>query len=268
MKNSNDPIKQENKKALPKFILMSVGGLVVGAVLGVVLVFLDDMNVSDALSAAGLSFTVHAAPWLLMALPIVELALCLPIYLSAKKQTAAWDGEDEAVGNEIETKLSVDLWLTSMATILNFFLAAALFSGFVDMTGNPMRLSPVKFFGGLGAFLVTLYVSAVLQQKLVDATKRLNPEKKGSVYDVKFHKKWMESCDEAERAIIGQCAFKAYQATSMTCLALWAVLGLGGMFFSWGFMPAMAVCIVWGVGQSVYSYWCIKLSKPGTPSAM
>ena len=149
-----------------------------------------------------------------------------------------------------------------MATILDFFLAAAQFSGFIEMEGNPMRGSPVNFFGGLGGFLVTLYVSAVLQQKLVDATKRMNPEKHGSVYDTKFHKKWMESCDEAERAVIGQCAFKAYQAMSMSCLILWAVLGVGGMFFSWGFMPAMTVCIIWGVGQTVYSYWCLKLGKP------
>ena len=189
-------------------------------------------------------------------------ALCLPIYFRAKKQYAHWDGEDENVSNEMETKLSVCLWITSMATILNFFLAAAQFSGFIEMEGNPMKGSPIKFFGGLGAFLVTLYVSAVLQQKLVDATKRMNPEKHGSVYDTKFHKKWMESCDEAERAVIGQCAFKAYQAMSMSCLILWAVLGLGGMFFSWGFMPAMTVCIIWGVGQSAFAYWTLKLGRP------
>ena len=264
MKDNNDPIKQENKKALPKFILMSVGGLVVGLILGVFLVFLDDMNLSDALTAAGRFFTIHAAPWLLIALPFAELALCLPIYFSANKQFKGWDGEDETFSNEIETKLSVGIWLTGLATILDFFLAAALFSGFLDMEGNPARVAPVSFFGGLGAFLVTLYVSAVLQQKIVDATKRLNPEKHGSVYDTKFQKKWLESCDEAERAIIGQCAMKAYQAVTITCLALWAVLGLGGMFFSWGFMPAMTVCIVWGVSQSVYCYWCIKLSKPGS----
>lgn len=262
MKQNNDPIRQENKKALPKFVLISVGGVILGGVLGVILVFLNVEDFADTLDSAGRLFAVHGAPWLLMALPLVELALCLPIYFRAKKQYAHWDGEDENVSNEMETKLSVCLWITSMATILNFFLAAAQFSGFIEMEGNPMKGSPIKFFGGLGAFLVTLYVSAVLQQKLVDATKRMNPEKHGSVYDTKFHKKWMESCDEAERAVIGQCAFKAYQAMSMSCLILWAVLGLGGMFFSWGFMPAMTVCIIWGVGQSAFAYWTLKLGRP------
>lgn len=268
MKNNNDPIKQENRKAIPKFILMSVLGLIGGGILGLALVFLGLENFGDTLVAAGVSFTINVAPWLLIALPIVELAVCLPIYFGAKKRLAAWDGEDEEASGLIETRLSVCLWITSMVNVLNFFLLAALFSGFIDMAGNPMRTSPVKFFGPLAAFLVTLYVGAVLQQKLVDATKKMNPEKHGSVYDTKFHKTWMESCDEAEKAVIGQCAFKAYQAVTLTCLILWAVLALGGMFFSWGFMPAMTVCIIWGVSQSVYCYWCLKLSNPGSTSAL
>ena len=247
MKNSNDSIRQENKKAIPKFILISVLALIGGGILGVALVFLNLGNFGEALAAAGVSFTINAAPWLLVALPVVELAACLPIYFGAKKQLAVWDGEDENVSGAIEIKLSVCLWITSAAT---------------------MRLTPVKFFGGMAAFLVTLYLSAVLQQKVVDATKQMNPEKHGSVYDTRFQKKWLESCDEAERAVIGQCALKSYQAMCHACLALWAIFALGGMFFSWGFMPAMTVCIVWGVGQSVYSYSCIKLSKPGSPQVL
>lgn len=265
MKSNNDPIKQENKKAMPKFILMSVLGIIGGGILGFAMAFLmDSSNFVESLTAAGVFFTVNIAPWLLIALPILELAVCLPIYFGAKKQLSAWDGEDEAVSGEIEGRLSVGMWITGMVNVLDFFLAAALLSGFASVDGNPMRLSPVTFFGGLGAFLLTLYLTAVLQQKLVDATKRLNPEKHGSVYDTKFQEKWMESCDEAEKAVIGQCALKAYQAVTVTCLALWAVLGLGGMFFNWGFLPAMAVCVIWGVGQSVYCYWSIKLAKPGT----
>ena len=34
MKQNNDPIRQENKKALPKFVLISVGGVILGGVLG------------------------------------------------------------------------------------------------------------------------------------------------------------------------------------------------------------------------------------------
>lgn len=266
MKNNSDEMaKRENKKALPKFILIVVLSLALGGVLGFALVTLNLQDFQDALDGAGLFFTNHAAPWLLIALPVAELAVCLPIYFSAKKQLAAWDGEDEAVSGQADVKLSVCLWITGLCTVAALFLLAAMFAGFVGNAGTERMMPAPMFFGGLAAFLADLLAPMIVQQKLVDLTKRLNPEKRGSVYDTKFQKKWYDSCDEAERAVIGRCAFQAYQAMCCTCMALWVVFALGGMFFNWGFLPAMAVCIVWGVGQSVYSWTCLKLDRSGGP---
>lgn len=263
MKNNNDAVRQENKKALPKFILIVAASLVVGMGLGLVLVKLNLENFQGALDRLALFFTNHAAGWLLIALPVIEFAVCLPIYFGAKRQLSAWDGEDEAVSNEIEAKLSVCVSVTGLCIVLTFFLLSALCAGFVGNAGTPQMMPAPMFFGGMAGFLVNLFAPVVLQQKLVDLTKRLNPEKHGSVYDSKFQKKWYESCDEAERAIIGQCAMKAYRAMCMTCMGLWVVFTLGGMFFNWGFLPALAVCIVWGAGQSAYSWACLKLGKSG-----
>lgn len=263
MKSNDNTARQENRKALPKFILIVVCSLILGGILGVVLVKLSLENFQEILDAAGLCFTNYVAPWLIIALPVVEMAVCLPIYFGAKKRLAAWDGEDEAVSDEVEGRLSVCIWITGLCVVLAFFLLSAMFAGFVQNAGTPQMMPKPLFFGGLAAFLADLFAPMVLQQKLVDLTKRLNPEKKGSVYDTKFQKKWYESCDEAERAIIGQCAFKAYQAMCRVCLGLWAVFALGGMFFSWGFLPSLAVCVVWGAGQSVYAWWTMKLGKNG-----
>lgn len=266
MKNNSDEMaKRENKKALPKFILIVVLSLALGGVLGFALVTLNLQDFQDALDGAGLFFTNHAAPWLLITLPVAELALCLPIYFSAKKQLAGWDGENEAVSGQADVKLSVCLWITGLCTVAALFLLAAMFAGFVGNAGTERMMPAPMFFGGLAGFLADLFAPMIVQQKLVDLTKRLNPEKRGSVYDTKFQKKWYDSCDEAERAVIGRCAFQAYQAMCWTCMALWVVFALGGMFFSWGFLPAMAVCIVWGVGQSVYSWTCLKLDRSGGP---
>lgn len=266
MKNNSDEMaKRENKKALPKFILIVVLSLALGGVLGFALVTLNLQDFQDALDGAGLFFTNHAAPWLLITLPVAELALCLPIYFSAKKQLAGWDGENEAVSGQADVKLSVCLWITGLCTVAALFLLAAMFAGFVGNAGTERMMPAPMFFGGLAAFLADLLAPMIVQQKLVDLTKRLNPEKRGSVYDTKFQKKWYDSCDEAERAVIGRCAFQAYQAMCCTCMALWVVFALGGMFFNWGFLPAMAVCIVWGVGQSVYSWTCLKLDRSGGP---
>lgn len=265
MKNGNDPIKQENKKAMPRFILIFVVCLVVGLALGFVTAWLDFESFGDALSAFGAFYASRLAGWLLCVCLIVEFAAGLPLYFSAKRQFTVWDGEDEAVSEAIEEKLSVCMWITSMAIVLGFLLVAGHFSG---MMHGEFRNRTVHTFLGHGAFLFILTGSIIFQQKLVDMTKQLNPEKHGSVYDPKFHEKWLASCDEAERAVIGQCAMKSYQAVTFTCLALWTVFVLGGIYFDWGLLPVVPVCVVWGVSQSVYSYWAIRLSKPSAPSAM
>ena len=190
MKNSNNAARQENKKALPKFILTVVLSLALGGVLGFALVTLNLQDFQGVLGGAGLFFTNHVAPWLLIALPVVELAVCLPIYFSGKKQLAAWDGEDESVSNKIEAKLSVCLWVTGLCTVAALFLLAAMCAGFVGNAGTERMMPAPMFFGGLTAFLADLFVPMVLQQKLVDLSKRLNPEKHGSVYDPKFQKKY------------------------------------------------------------------------------
>ena len=265
MKNSNDSIKQENKKAMLRFLLIFAASLVAGLVLGFVTAWLNFESFGDALSAFGAFYASQLAGWLLCACLALEFAVGLPLYFSAKKQLAAWDGEDEAVSEAIEEKLSVCIWITSMATVLGFLLVAGHFSGMMH-GGSWVR--PAHTFLGLGAFLFILTGSTIFQQKLVDTTKKLNPEKQGSVYDLKFHEKWLASCDEAERAIIGQCAMKTYQAVTYTCLALWTVFVLGGIYFDWGFLPIIPVCVVWGVSQSVYSWWTIRLSKPSAPQAL
>lgn len=265
MKNSNDPIRQENKKAMPKFVLFFAACLAVGLALGLVTAWLDLEGFGDALSAFGTLYASRLAGWLLYACLILEFAAGLPLYLSAKRQLAAWDGEDETVSDAVERKLSVCMWITSIATVLGFLLVAGHFSG---MMHGGARTRPAHTFLGLGAFLFILTGSTIFQQKLVDTTKRLNPEKQGSVYDTGFHKKWLASCDEAERAVIGQCAMKAYQAVTFTCLALWTVFVMGGIYLGWGFLPVVPVCVVWGVNQSVYGYWAIKLSKPSSPQAL
>ena len=256
--------KRENKSALPKFLLVVAGALLGGGLLGFALVTLSRGNFGYTLANLSMMFTNQVAGWGLIVLPVVELVVCLPLYAGAKRRLEKWDGEDEKAGGKIEAGLSKCMWISGMVMILGFFLMAALVSGF-SSTASPWQVSRGVFFGGLAAFFVMLIISVLLQQGLVDTQKAMNPEKKGSVYDVNFQKKWLDSCDEAERAIIGQCAYQAYRAMVTACMALWTVFTLGGMLFDWGFLPALGVCAVWGVGQSVYCYSCIKWSGSGKP---
>ena len=260
MKN-NDEIRQANRKALPKFLLMTLGGVALGAVIGFLSLFgLDTLgpdNVANALAGLGTGFAA-AAPWLLAVCGAVELVSVLILYRQAKAIVRGWDGEDETVPERAEKPLNLAMWISSMALISAFFLMTASYS-----SGMASKSEAFGMLGGVAAFVVVLAITIMLQQHLVDLTKRLYPEKKVSVYDIKFQKKWFAQCDEAEKAQIGECAWHACNAANSTCMALWLVFTLTALFLDTGVLPVLAVCVIWAVSQSVFCWWANKLGSHG-----
>ena len=260
MKN-NDEIRQANRKALPKFLLIVLGSVVFGAVIGFASDFIlfeaGQENVADALSGLGTGLA-KAAPWLLAACGGVELISGMILYRKAKAIVRGWDGEDETVPERAEKPLNLALWISSMAMVAAFFLMTAAYSA-----GMVSKSDAFGMLGGVAAFSAVMAITIILQQRLVDLVKRLYPEKKASVYDTKFQKEWFAQCDEAEKAQIGESAYHAYNAANKTCMALWLVFTLTALFLDTGILPVLAVCVIWAVTQSVYCWWANRLGSHG-----
>ena len=119
------------------------------------------------------------------------------------------------------------------------------------------------FFVGIAAFFAIMVEMIIIQQKCVDTAKQTSPEKKASVYDMRFQKKWMADCDEAEKIMIGKCAYKAYLATNTVCAILAIALAVCALVFNIGFLPSLVVCLVWIVSLSVYYKEAMRYSKTG-----
>lgn len=257
----NDEIKQANRKALPKFLLFAVVCTLVGGVIGYFSADVEPESLVAMMKNAGAFFGTRIAPWLMLALAILVPIICFPLYRGAKKLAAAWDDEDEDLYNKIDQKLSVVLWLASAALILAFFLITAIYS--VGMEDIDSANGVVFLFISIAAFFAIMVEATVFQQKCVDTTKQLNPEKKASVYDMQFQKKWMADCDEAEKIIIGKCAYKAYSATNIVCAVCATVLAVCAPIFNIGFLPSLIVCLIWMVNLSVYCCEALRCSKTG-----
>ena len=108
--------------------------------------------------------------------------------------------------------------------------------------------------------LVSVALVVLAQQKTVDLTRRMNPEKQVSAYDRKFQKKWYELCDEAERAQIGQASYRAFRAVNVFCPFLWLALLLLSYVFPIGLLPMVSVLAVWAVLEVAYISECMRLS--------
>ena len=247
----NNTVKKDNRKALPKYLLILFVAAIFGGVLGFATGWVGHDNISEVIATAVSDGLTAAAPWTLLVTSVVSLALILWLYRGAKALYTGWDGEDDDVMDRADEKLNWALLLTAAQLVLDMFFFAVAQSGH-----NMTALWSVLFF------IVSIFLLVFAQQKIVDLTRQMNPEKKGSVYDMNFRKKWIESCDEAEQKQIGQAAYKAFNVVSIACPILWAALLMLSYAFNFSLlMPTFIVCLIWLLQQVSYCLECIRLGR-------
>ena len=247
----NNTVKKDNRKALPKYLLILFVAAIFGGVLGFAAGWLGHDNLSEVIAAVVADGLIAAAPWALLGTSVVSMVLILWLYRGAKAIYTGWDGEDDDVMDRADQKLNWALLLTAAQLVLDMFFFAV-----AQSAHNMTALWSVLFF------LVSIFLLVFAQQKIVDLTRKMNPEKKGSVYDTKFKKKWFESCDEAEQKQIGQAAYKAFTVVSTACPILWGILLLLSYAFNFSLlMPTFIVCFIWLLQQVSYCLECIRLGK-------
>ena len=247
----NNAVKKDNRKALPKYLLILFVAAIFGGVLGFAAGWLGHDNLSEVIAAVVADGLIAAAPWALLGTSVVSMVLILWLYRGAKVLYTGWDGEDDDVMDRADQKLNWALLLTAAQLVLDMFFFAV-----AQSAHNMTALWSVLFF------LVSIFLLVFAQQKIVDLTRKMNPEKKGSVYDTKFKKKWFESCDEAEQKQIGQAAYKAFNVVSTACPILWGILLLLSYAFNFSLlMPTFIVCFIWLLLQVSYCLEAIRLGK-------
>ena len=247
----NNTVKKDNRKALPKYLLILFVAAIFGGGLGFAAGWLGHDNLSEVIAAVVADGLIAAAPWALLGTSVVSMVLILWLYRGAKALYTGWGGEEDDVMDRADEKLNWALLLTAAQLVLDMFFFAV-----AQSAHNITALWSVLFF------LVSIFLLVFAQQKIVDLTRQMNPEKKGSVYDTKFKKKWFESCDEAEQKQIGQAAYKAFNVVSTACPILWGALLLLSYAFNFSLlMPTFIVCFIWLLQQVSYCLECIRLGK-------
>lgn len=262
--STEESIKKDNKKAGWKFVIILILSGLVGGIIGFLSVgtskrIKEFSGVFEEFMIANMSVMGIVVPIIMLVLLVLIMIWCMSNIRYCKKEAPALiDVDDEEGIERLETKLSYNIWGTSILMILYFLMFSVMifvdFKYSSDSVPENMLLIAIVFLAGI--ILIT-----VLQQKIIDCVRLINPEKQGSVYDVNFNKKWEASCDEAEKLIIYKAAYKAYKAASMTCLVLWVIFMLLGMTMGVGFLAVIAVIIIWTVLICVSSYYTIKYSK-------
>lgn len=254
-------IKTANRKALPRYLLLMLLGVVLGIGLSVFARGYDYDVLYFRIKRAGDVFKMDVAPWLSLAVAVVVPLVSAIVYKRAKKLLVTWDGKDVAPVVAAEKKISFLLWLSGSALILSCFLVCASYSGGLAV----LRYSnnPVPLFASAVSFLSIYIERIVIRKKCVDALNIAKPGEKISVLDVHFAKKLLSSSGDAEKLMIGKCAYTALRASNTACLFLAVLCIFSTLYFDVGFLPSLLVCAIWLVNHTAYQIAALKCAKPG-----
>lgn len=258
MRSENiNEIKKDDRSAFKRFIFLIIIGMLVGFMAGMLSGYLEE-GLAELLAVGIQNMLAYVAPFMnVILIPVVFLPI-LYLYHVSRKRYQVWDGENEALLEKIEINLSYALWFSSVAVILSFFFFAV---GLWQITNLNYSVSGAFLAAWLGSFILVIIGTTLAQQKIVNFTKEINPEKEGSVFDHNFSKRWEESCDEAEKLMIYKSAYKSYKTVSTTCIILWIVCLLGSSIWDFGLLPVTFVSIIWMVQTTSYCFESIRLEK-------
>ncbi len=259
--NRVNEIKKEDRKAFKGFAIMLVIFLIAEEIL-----FAMFGNLKQAFGESVPSLLVNTleviTPFASLVLSILVMIISKIVYTNSKKEYDLWKqtNEDDDTIDKIEEKLSYLIFFTSVNLIFVYFFLgiASMLLPFDDVNGG---ISIIKYLCFSIGTILCLTSSTLIQKKVINLQKEINPLLKGSVYDMKFAKKWLDSCDESIKLGIFKSAYKAYKSVSITCIILWVFCIVGYDLWGFGIMPMVIVIIIWLVQTISYYIESIKYSK-------
>ena len=97
-----------------------------------------------------------------------------------------------------------------------------------------------------------------MEYKVVNIIKTINPEKKGDPMKLSFGKDWYNSCDEAQRKIIGEVAYKTYIITNTIFMSIFLAVVLVSKYIDVGIFSIILIAAINIINVAVYGILSIK----------
>lgn len=257
-----EQINREDSRAGKKFLVVLLISMTLGGILGG-----GTAHLGEYMTQEGMSFTemlqwltqgmVRAAQFVLIISNVIMFPVIIIRLKKHAKAAKEWDGEDEELIDKIEGDLLTDHFVISLQMMITLISYGVGFYRFIEQVHQ--QFYQIIFL--LVFFIVSLLYLLLCQRRAVNLLKEMNPEKKGSVFDVKFDKKWWESSDEAERQTCGLSAYQTHRIMGNVYSGLAVFFMLAGFVFEVGLLPLLTVGGLWIAHTVIYLVQKMKLRK-------
>lgn len=258
----NEKRKTGNSYLRFAWIILIAGAA--GAVLGFGLMYFlrkSDGGIENVFQALYRGIQAYSLPILIV---ITVLAVILgEMYLYklrsiCKKITCAEDEECDLLEYQEEKVGAVGLNISIIVMVCSFIFLSFGYSTDYIKSSDSARSG---FLFTCIAFCICGIYEGFWQVRYVKTIQIAHPYMKGDPSDRNFQKKWMESCDEAEREMIYRSSYKTYMTLNKCIPVLLVVTMLSHLFFQTGIMAVIAVAAIWLLVSLTYTGSCVSTKR-------
>ena len=257
-----DTDKKVNKKSnLKIYIIFAVmilasllGGFLAGRLAAVNKDTLDGINWDHIWW-----ITADTLPIVYGVLMLATFVVSFVMYGKIKRMIRGWDGENEDVIVDIESRITTASYLPCVIVFVGLVLFPVCIYA-VDRTYSDGRGTFLTVLSEL-IFLISMALYCVVEKLVIDEEKKLNPEKKGNIFDINFRRDWEKSSDEAELIAIAKSSKKGFMAGIKGGFVMWMLMFVSMFAFDTGVMPIVAVGLVLIVMYVAYCREFVRLQK-------
>ena len=245
-----------------KYGLTILACAVVGGILGYSLMHVEGELVSFENIASQFLDTVkkYMLPELIILLIAEILVGEICIRKAGMLGSRLTDAEDEE-GDQLDYEIEKITAAAQAVLMVIAFLSIVIVS-----TGYSIKyiktLDEAELIGGLMAAFLTFVVIYIYHGywgvRLIKLQQKLDPAKKGDPASAKFTEQWVESCDEAEKELIYQSAYRSYLVIRNVIPMLLLVSMLAHLMWNTGIMAVFCIGLIWMIQTVTYLKSSVK----------
>ncbi|MBC2722853.1 DUF3169 family protein [Desulfosporosinus sp.] len=238
-----------NRKTIFKMVfLMGIGG-VIGIILSLGLLKLHQPNYIRSFVQIGDFFVRNSFAF------YIGLILCLFLpavyqYVKAKRnynQINISDDRADAYEKAGEDSFNLSMLINGVFLILNMMLFGMTF----DKTRGDFLL--VMFL-----FMFSVICASVLEIVAIRYIQKVDNRLKGEPTSLRFHKDFLESCDEAEKLRIYKCGYNAFQVSKNVSLGFIVITMISNITLETGTFPIFISCMIMLIQVTSYNYYSFR----------
>lgn len=154
-----------------------------------------------------------------------------------------------AIGNIVNTVLQVvAIMMLAPGYSINYIRS---------VVGTDIR----QLLAAMVIFVLTFTYSGYWGVRLVKIVQKIYPDKVGDPTSLKFAKQWLESCDEAEKEMVYQAAYKSYMISVSSLQFLMLAGMICHLIWNTGIMAVVLLGILWLIMVITYNRNCVQKKR-------